>query len=66
MSRLERIEVEVQNFSAEELKAFRDWFASFDSAAWDEQIDRDAANGKLGSLAELALRDHEAGRSTTL
>ena len=66
MSRVERIEGEVTNLSADELKAFRDWFARFDASAWDAQIDADASNGKLRSLAERALRDHEAGRSTLL
>ena len=66
MSRVERVEDEVQNLSAEELKAFRDWFARFDAAAWDQQIEADADNGKLRSLAERALKDHEAGRSTVL
>jgi hypothetical protein len=66
MSRVERVEDEVQNVSAEELKAFRDWFARFDAAAWDQQIEADADNGKLRSLAERALKDHEAGRSTVL
>ena len=66
MSRVERIEGEVQNLNAEELKAFRDWFVRFDAAAWDEQIKADAANGKLRSLAERAIEDHEAGRSTVL
>jgi hypothetical protein len=46
------------------LKAFRDWFARFDAAAWDQEIDADADNGKLRSLAERALKDHDAGRST--
>jgi hypothetical protein len=66
MSRVERVEGEVQNLSAEELKDFRDWFARFDAAAWDQQIEADADNGKLRSLAERALKDHEAGRSTLL
>ena len=66
MSRVERIEAEVTNLSADELQAFRDWFARFDAAAWDAQIDADAGNGKLRALAERALRDHEAGRSTLL
>jgi hypothetical protein len=66
MSRVERIEGEVQNLSAKELKAFRDWFARFDAAAWDQQIEADADNGKLRSLADRALEDHEAGRSTVL
>lgn len=38
----------------------------FDAEIWDEQIERDARDGKLLSLAEQALRDHESGRSTLL
>jgi hypothetical protein len=66
MSRVERVEDEVQNLSAEELGAFRDWFARFDAAGWDQQIEADADNGKLRSLAKRSLEDHEAGRSTVL
>jgi hypothetical protein len=66
MSRVERIENEVESLSPEELKAFRDWFADFDAQVWDRQIEEDAKRGKLQSLAERALRDHEAGRSSEL
>ena len=66
MSRVERIENEVESLSPEELKAFRDWFAEFDAEIWDRQIEDDAKRGKLQSLAERALRDHEAGRSSDL
>jgi hypothetical protein len=66
MSRVERIEGQVKSLSIEELKDFRDWFARFDAEVWDAQIEADATNGKLQSLAERALRDHESGRSTIL
>ena len=66
MSRVERIEVQVKSLSLDELRAFRDWFARFDAQLWDDQIEGDASNGKLRSLAERALDDHESGRSTTL
>jgi hypothetical protein len=66
MSRVENIEGQVKSLSSEELKAFRDWFAAFDAEAWDAQIEADAKNGKLRSLAERALRDHESGRSSLL
>jgi hypothetical protein len=66
MSRVERIEGEVRSLSADELKTFRDWFARFDAAACDEQIEADASNGNLRSLAERALRGHEGCRSTLL
>ena len=66
MSRVEHIEGQVKSLSIEELKDFRDWFARFDAEVWDAQIEADATNGKLKSLAERALRDHKSGRSTVL
>ena len=66
MSRVERIEGQVKSLNLDELKAFRDWFARYDAEMWDRQIEEDAANGKLLSLAELALNQHESGRSTRL
>jgi hypothetical protein len=66
MSRVEHIEGQVKSLSIEELKDFRDWFARFDAEVWDAQIEADATNGKLQSLAERALRDHKSGRSTVL
>ena len=64
MSRVENIENQVRNLNSEELIAFRDWFAAFDSEVWDAQIEADANNGKLRSLTEQAIRDHKAGRSS--
>jgi hypothetical protein len=66
MSRVENLEGEVKSLSPEELKAFRDWFASYDAEVWDAQIEADLKNGKLRSLMEQAIRDHESGRSTLL
>ena len=64
MSKLEALEKRVSGLSAEELAQFRQWFAEFDAAAWDHQIERDAEAGKLDALADKALRDHAAGKST--
>jgi len=66
MSRVEHIEGQVKGLSVDELRAFRDWFRRFDAEVWDEQIEADAKNGRLRSLAERALQDHESGRSTVL
>jgi uncharacterized protein YfaT (DUF1175 family) len=66
MSRVESVEGQVRDLSADELKSFRDWFVRFDAELWDDQIEADARNGKLRSLAERALQDHESGRSTVL
>ena len=64
MSKLEALEKRVSGLSAEELAQFRQWFAEFDAAAWDRQIERDAGAGKLDAFADEALRDHAAGKST--
>ena len=64
MSKIEQIEGQVKHLSPSELKEFREWFLRFDAEIWDQQIEGDAHNGKLLSLAENALRDHEAGHST--
>ena len=66
MSRVEQIEGQVKNLSADELRIFRDWFARYDADVWDQQIVVDAKNGKLISLSERAVNDHEGGRSTEL
>jgi hypothetical protein len=64
MSKLEALEKKVSGLSAEGLAQFRQWFAEFDAAAWDRQIERDAEAGKLDALADEALRDHATGKST--
>ena len=48
----------------DELRVLREWFGRLDADDWDRQIGADARSGKLAQLAERALRDHEAGRST--
>lgn len=66
MTRLEQIEGHVRTLTAEELRAFREWFLQFDSDTWDQQIEADVKSGKLKALAERAIRDHEVGLSTPL
>jgi len=66
MSKVESIEQQIQALSAEELAQLRAWFLEFDWALWDRQLERDVAAGKLNALAEKALRDHAAGKTTPL
>jgi hypothetical protein len=63
---LESIETRIKELSSEELTEFREWFMEFDAEAWDRQFEVDVKAGKLDSLADRALRDHAAGRSTKL
>jgi len=66
MRKVEKIEQDVQALSPDELAEFRAWFLEHDWAAWDRQLERDVQNGKLDALAEKALRDHAAGKTTRL
>lgn len=63
MTRVESLESEVRKLNPEELAAFRDWFADYDWQAWDRQIERDSAAGRLDALAAEALAEFERGES---
>jgi hypothetical protein len=64
MRRLEDIESAVRDLSPEDLATFRRWFAEFDAAAWDEQIEEDAQAGRLDALAHEAIDELRGGRCT--
>lgn len=66
MSKVESIEQQIKALSPEELARLRAWFLDFDWTLWDRQIERDVAGGKLDALADKALRDHAAGKTTPL
>lgn len=66
MSSVREIETAVSNLSRRELLAFRDWFAGFDAAAWDQQFAEDVSAGNLDTLADEAIRDLRQGRCRDL
>ncbi|HVG06822.1 MAG TPA: hypothetical protein VNM67_03895 [Thermoanaerobaculia bacterium] len=66
MGNVQSIEKAIQELPPAELAEFRRWFAEFDSAAWDRQIEKDAASGKLDKLAAEALADYRAGSAREL
>ena len=66
MGNVKSIEQAVEALPPSELAEFRRWFAEFDAAAWDSQIEHDAAAGKLDSLAAEALADFRAGSARAL
>lgn len=63
---VEDIENAVEHLPEAELAKFRRWFAQFDAAAWDAQIEADAAAGKLDELAEEALAEYLRGDAREL
>lgn len=66
MGNVKLIEKAVESLPPSELAEFRRWFAEFDAAAWDQQIEHDAASGKLDGLAAEALADYRAGSAREL
>ena len=56
----------VRRLPKRELARFPKWFVEFDAAAWDREVEKDVATGRLDELAREALRDDRAGRTTDL
>jgi hypothetical protein len=66
MGNVKSIEKAVESLEPSELAEFRRWFAEFDAAAWDRQIEQDASSGKLDTLAAEALADYRTGPAREL
>jgi len=63
MSKLEKLEREIEELTPEERASFREWFSAFDAAVWDADLERDANSGRLDRIAEDALAEYRAGRT---
>ncbi len=66
MTTVAEISGAVQRLPKKDLVRFRKWFAEYDAAAWDRQIERDSAAGRLESLIREARRETKAGRAKAL
>ncbi|MDZ7652301.1 MAG: hypothetical protein U5L03_06950 [Burkholderiaceae bacterium] len=60
MGDIKSIEKAIEALPPAELAEFRRWFADYDGAVWDKQIDADASGGKLDGLAAEALADYRS------
>jgi hypothetical protein len=60
------LEKAVSSLPLGEFKEFRQWFADYDMAQWDKQIEEDSAAGRLDHWIERAMEDYHAGRTTDL
>jgi len=63
MTSVETIERAIEQLPRNELGKLRRWFLEFDAAAWDAQIEADAAAGKFDALAEEALAEYRSGKA---
>ena len=52
MSRIEEIEKEIEQLTPREFTEIARWVLELDQKRWDDQMDRDAASGKLDFLRE--------------
>jgi hypothetical protein len=61
MPDVKALEEAVKALTPQDLAEFRRWFAEFDVAAWDSQIEGDLAAGRLDTLLSEARADYQAG-----
>jgi len=66
MSTVQEIEAAILKLSQDDVKRLRERLMDLDAAQWDEQLELDAAAGRLDPLAEKAIAEFRAGRSTAL
>ena len=57
MTRVKKIKQSVKELAGDELAQFREWFAEYDAAKWDEQIASDVKAGRLDKLINQAKVD---------
>src|SRR3989442_9554281 len=57
MTKVEKLERDIRSLSAKELATFREWFAAFDAALWDQQLEADAGRSEEHT-SELQSRPH--------
>lgn len=58
MADVKSLEQAVEALAPSDLAEFRRWFAEFDAAAWDRQLEADATAGKLDALLAEAEDDY--------
>ena len=66
MTKLEQVKQTIEALSEKDQAKLRRWIAERNAAQFDEKIERDSKAGKLDKLAEEALADYRAGRTTEL
>ncbi|MEM9156139.1 MAG: hypothetical protein AAGB13_14085 [Cyanobacteria bacterium P01_F01_bin.33] len=62
MTRVERIQAEIEALSQEDFARLREWIAEKDWQLWDEQLEADVAEGKLDFLMEEAMTAKAKGQ----
>ena len=64
MSSVEEIEAAITSLPRDEFFRLHEWVHKRFEDAWDRQISDDVEAGRLAELAQAAIAEHRAGRST--
>lgn len=64
MTKLEKIEREIESLQPEEMRALAEWFADLRERLWDQQLE--AGSPALDALAEQALEEYNTSKATPL
>jgi len=59
MSRVEEIEKEIEQLSPHEFSEIARWVLELDQKRWDDQMDHDAASGRLDFLRKEAKLEQD-------
>ncbi len=62
MTQVEQIKAEIEALPQQDFNQLREWFAEKDWQIWDEQIERDSAEGKLDFLLKEAMDAKAKGK----
>lgn len=62
MLTLKQIEAAILQLSPDEFRQLSEWFFELDNQYWDQQLEKDVAEGKLEDLAQEAIANFNAGR----
>ncbi|MCA2620407.1 MULTISPECIES: hypothetical protein [unclassified Microcystis] len=66
MSTIEQIEAAILTLPPEQFQQLRQWILEIDYQHWDEQLEKDIADGKLEPLAAEAIAEFKAGHCREL
>ncbi len=61
MLNVEQIESAILQLPPDEFQKLLKWFSDLDYKRWDEQLEKDIADGKLEALAQEAIAEYELG-----
>jgi hypothetical protein len=64
MSTVEQIEAAIQKLPREDFFRLHEWVRDRFDDEWDKQIEEDALAGRLDHVAQEALAEYRAGKST--